>query len=253
MLHTESFGNGPDIIFLHGLFGAGDNWRSIGKSISEQYRVHLIDLPNHGRSSWMAEPSLPNLANTINDWIIDNDIQHYTLLGHSLGGKVAMQMALNHPVNQLQKLVIADISPKIYPPHHQAIFDALKSVNFSEAKDRKAVDKHLKPQIPIDGIRLFLLKSLYKKEGQLAWRFNLEVLENRYECVANAPTSVEAFKLPTLFIKGQNSDYIIPEDEALIRPLFPNATAKIIEGTGHWLHAEKPDVFTRILTQFIES
>lgn len=251
MLHTESFGRGPDLIFLHGLFGAGDNWRSIGKALEDNFTVHLLDLPNHGRSSWLENPTLQSLADIINEWIQQQDIHDYALLGHSMGGKVAMQMALNKPVNGLTKLIVADIAPKVYPPHHQAIFKALTSADFTLLKDRKAVDDDMKDLIPNSGVRQFLLKSLHKKDGQLAWRFNVDVLQNRYETVAAAPTMNSPFSQPTLFIKGMNSDYITSEDQATIQSFFPNASAKLIEGAGHWLHAEKPAVFTKIVKDFI--
>ncbi|TXR53066.1 alpha/beta fold hydrolase [Reinekea thalattae] len=251
MLHTETLGNGPDIIFLHGLFGAGDNWRTVGRALSEQYRVHLIDLPNHGRSDWLEEPELENLASIINQWISDNNIQHYNLLGHSMGGKVAMQMALNAHPGVMEKLVVVDISPKEYPKHHQAIFKALHETDLSQMKDRKSVDDAIAHLVTDTGVRQFLLKSLYKKEGQLAWRFNFKTLEEKYQAVADAPTSSQTYDQPTLFIKGMNSHYISEQDRELILSLFPNAQAKIIEGAGHWPHAEKPAAFLKILSDFL--
>lgn len=252
MLHTETLGNGPDIVFLHGLFGAGDNWRSVGRALSEHYRVHLIDLPNHGRSDWLAEPELSTLASIVNDWIKQQNISQYHLLGHSMGGKVAMQLALNPHDGELQKLIIVDIAPKEYPPHHQDIFKALHQADLSQLKDRKAVDDAISHLVTDTGIRQFLLKSLYKKDGQLAWRFNYKTLEEKYQAVACAPSSTQAWQKPTLFIKGMNSNYITEADRELIMELFPNAQAKIIEGAGHWPHAEKPAAFLKILSSFLD-
>jgi esterase len=252
MLHTESFGHGPDLIFLHGLFGAGDNWRSVGKQLSKQFRVHLIDLPNHGKSDWLDNPDLPKLVEILNQWISDQNIERFTLLGHSMGGKVAMQLALNPHAGILEKLIIVDIAPKYYPPHHQDIFEALNRVIFTPEMDRKSVEKELAPYVTDNSIRQFLLKSLYKKGDRLAWRFNVKVLEQKYEAVACEPSMTKAFNGSTLFIKGMNSQYIQTEDQETILSLFPNAKAKLIEGAGHWPHAEKPVAFVKILSDFLK-
>jgi len=252
MLHSESIGIGPDVIFLHGLFGAGDNWRSVAKQLSEQFKVHMLDLPNHGRSDWHDNPTLQTLAAAVNEWIADQGITNYRLLGHSLGGKIAMQMALNKPQGTIEQLIVVDIAPRAYPPHHQDIFFALKRANFDNLKDRKAVDEDIKDKVTDVGIRQFLLKSLYKKDGKLAWRFNVKILEEKYDAIALAPTSTLIFSGPALFIKGMNSQYIQAEDQSTINNLFPNAKAKLIEGAGHWPHAEKPIVFTKILKDFLE-
>ncbi len=251
MLHSESFGQGPDLVFLHGLFGAGDNWRSVARKLSDDYRVHLLDLPNHGRSEWLDDPQLSTLAEIVTQWISEQDIQRYHLLGHSMGGKVAMQIALNRYAGELLKLIIVDIAPRTYPPHHQDIFKALNRADLASLKDRKAVDEDLKDLVTDEGIRQFLLKSLYKKNGHLAWRFNIRTLEEKYDAVANAPSITGPFVGPTLFIKGKNSNYIQAEDQTTIMSLFPNAKAKIIEGAGHWPHAEKPTIFTKIVSDFL--
>jgi len=251
MIYSETLGSGPDLIFLHGLFGAGDNWRSIGRQLSDRYRVHLLDLPNHGRSPWLDDPTLVNLAAAVNDWIDHQGIERYRLLGHSLGGKVAMQLALNEHVGELTRLIVVDIAPKPYPPHHQDIFLALKRADLATLPDRKAVEADIADLVTDVGVRQFLLKSLYRHDGKLAWRFNLSVLESRYESIAQAPTTTQPFDGPTLFIKGMNSHYIAAEDQELIRSMFPQSSAKLIEGAGHWPHAEKPLVFGKLLTDFL--
>lgn len=253
MLHTESFGQGPDIIFLHGLFGAGDNWRSIGRALSENYRIHLLDLPNHGRSDWTDDPDLPNLAATVGQWASEQGIQHYHLLGHSMGGKVAMEMALNDYADAIDRLIVVDIAPKHYPAHHQEVFAGLHAVDFDQATTRKAVEAQLEPYISDAGIRQFLLKSLYKNNDRFAWRFNVQVLESRYDAVAGAPGMTQPFTKPTLFIKGMNSNYIQPQDQSQIEQFFPDAQAKLIEGAGHWPHAEKPAVFRHVVEGFLTS
>ncbi|MFQ3230207.1 alpha/beta fold hydrolase [Reinekea sp.] len=251
MLNTETLGSGPDLVFLHGLFGAGDNWKSIARSLSDHYRIHLIDLPNHGRSAWVNDPSYPAIANIVEHWIDQQDITSYRLLGHSMGGKIAMQMALNAHAQRIEKLIVVDIAPKFYPPHHQDIFKALNTIDLNLYQDRQSVEAQLAPWVEDQGIRQFLLKSLYKKDGVLNWRFNYPILEQHYDEIAQAPTMNEPFRQPTLFIKGMNSQYISAEDQPQINALFPYAQAKLIEGAGHWPHAEKPNVFLKIIEKFL--
>jgi len=252
MLYSETMGSGPDIIFLHGLFGAGDNWRTVARNLSDTYCTHLLDLPNHGRSDWLDNSDLPSLATLINDWIKARGLTNYRLLGHSMGGKVAMEMALNKHEGDIAQLIIVDIAPKAYEPHHQDVFKALNRADLSELPDRKAVDENMKDLVIDASIRQFLLKSLHKKEGKLTWRFNVRGLEGSYGAVACAPNITQPFEQPTLFIKGMNSDYILAQDQTEIMELFPNAKAKLIEGAGHWPHAEKPLVFTKILKDFLD-
>lgn len=250
-LYSDTLGSGPDLIILHGLFGSGDNWRSIAKSLSEQYRVHLLDLPNHGRSPWVKQQSYPVFAEAVANWMSAQAIDHTALLGHSMGGKVAMQMALNATQAQIDKLIIVDIAPRAYPPHHQDIFRALANTDLSQHKNRSEVDEALKDGIETTGIRQFILKSLYRNdEGQLAWRFNLEALQHQYDSIAKEPDFDRPYTGPTLFIKGMNSQYIQASDQSAIMERFPEAKAKIIEGAGHWPHAEKPAAFLRILERF---
>ncbi|WP_028669413.1 alpha/beta fold hydrolase [Saccharospirillum impatiens] len=253
-LYSDTLGSGPDLVILHGLFGSGDNWRSIAKSLSEHYRVHLLDLPNHGRSPWVKQQSYPVFARAVSDWMSSQDIKQTALLGHSMGGKVAMQLALNHCHVQIDKLIIVDIAPRAYPPHHQDIFNALANTDLTRLKNRSDVDDALKDGIETTGIRQFILKSLYRNDnGQLAWRFNLDALQQQYNTIASEPDFDHPFNGPTLFIKGMNSQYIQSSDQSAITERFPHATAKIIEGAGHWPHAEKPAAFLRILERFLEA
>lgn len=255
MLYSHSLGKGPNLIILHGLFGSGDNWRSVAKALSEHYRVHCLDLPNHGQSPWTDELNYPAFASAVRDWINANNIDHSLLLGHSMGGKTAMQLALSGDTDWLQKLVIVDIAPRDYPPHHQTIFAALDAIDLSAHSDRRSVEQALMANGVRDlGIRQFLLKSLYRDDAnQLAWRFNLALLKSDYNGIATAPDFDQPYAGPTLFIKGMNSDYISQDDQSAIEERFPNAKAKLIEGAGHWPHAEKPRAFMRILDGFLGS
>jgi esterase len=216
--------------------------------------VHLLDLPNHGRSPWADAPSYPGFAEAVLDWATGAGIARFHLLGHSMGGKVAMQLALNTGAERIDKLIIVDIAPRPYPPHHQDIFRALRQTDLSQHSDRRSVDQALMDGIETTGIRQFILKSLYRQEnGQLAWRFNLDALEHQYEAIAAAPEFSHPFESPTLFIKGMNSQYITDQDRDPIRERFPKAEAKLIEGAGHWPHAEKPRAFLRLVEQFLSA
>ena len=252
MLHSETFGQGPDLVFLHGLFGAGDNWRSIGRTLSDYYRVHLLDLPNHGRSPWIDDQSLSQLANLVAQWIKNQGIERYRLLGHSMGGKVAMQMALNASADDIVQLVVVDIAPKLYPAHHQDVFLAINEVAKANVSDRKQAEAIMIPFINDAGVRQFLLKSVHKQGDHLTWRFNAKILEAKYDAVASEPDLTQPFSQPTLFIKGMNSQYITANDQTNILRLFPNARAKLIEGAGHWPHAEKPVAFGKIVRDFLK-
>jgi len=200
MLYSHSLGKGPNLIILHGLFGSGDNWRSVAKSLSEHYRVHCLDLPNHGQSPWTDTLDYPTFASAVRDWMAANDIKKAHLIGHSMGGKTAMQLALAGDTDWLQKLVIVDIAPRDYPPHHQDIFAALDAVDLSEYSDRRGVENALMENGVRDlGIRQFLLKSLYRDDNkQLAWRFNLPLLKSDYNGIAKAPDFQQSYSGPTL-------------------------------------------------------
>jgi esterase len=171
------------------------------------------------------------------------------VLGHSLGGKVAMQLALRYP-ERVQRLAIADIAPVGYAPHHQAIFAGLQAIDLVHLRQRSDAEPILAQFIEEPAVRLFLLKSLYRDGEQFRWRFNLPVLIDSYRELLAAPHG-EPFNGPTLFIKGELSDYIVAEYEPAIRKLFPNFTFKSIAGTGHWLHAEKPAAFNKLIQQFL--
>lgn len=252
MLYHQTLGQGPDIIFLHGLFGAGDNWRSIARSLSEHYRLHLIDLPNHGKSSWIDHPTHYTVAQIIEAWRQQQGIKRFSLLGHSMGGKIAMQLALNQAAKAIEKLIIVDIAPRAYKAHHQDIFAAFRDIDLNRISSRNDVEEQLRPYVSDPSIRQFLLKSLHRKDGQLAWQFNTSVLESHYSDIAAAPTMSQPFEGETLFIKGLNSHYITKEDQSDIQRLFPKARAKLIEGAGHWPHAEKPAAFQKIVSDFLE-
>ena len=256
-LHHQVFkqdNDAPWVVLIHGLFGNLDNLTVLRKPLAEQYNVITIDLPDHGESPHVDAFSLSLCVEGISALLDTYDIAAAHIVGHSLGGKAAMMTALIKPEKVLS-LVVLDISPVNYPPHHQTIFAALKHVDLSMVTSRKDADQQLQAGIQEAGVRQFLLKSLYQNDaGDWQWRFNLTGLESNY-------TNISRFEAPAgrqysgnvTFIKGGNSDYIKREHQADIAALFPNAKARIVEGTGHWLHAEKPQVVVNLVSRALQS
>jgi len=227
-----------------------DNWKTLGNKYAEEFEVHLIDQRNHGRSFHSNEFSYDLMVEDLKNYIDFHNLNNCILLGHSMGGKTAMQFALTFP-KLIQKLIVADIAPKIYPAHHQYILKALSEVNFSIQKSRKEIEAILSNYIPESGVIQFLMKNIYRKEKtELAYRFNLSVLLKKYNEVVTSYTSNSSFEKPTLFLKGSNSNYISTEDKVTINQNFPDATIQEISNSGHWLHAEQPQEFYNKTMQF---
>lgn len=253
VLHSKIIGSGKPILILHGYFGMGDNWKSHANKLAEDgFEVHLIDQRNHGRSFHSIEFNYELMVEDLKKYIEHYQLEKVSLLGHSMGGKTVMLFAVQNP-NIVDKLIVADISPREYKPHHNAILKALNSVDFSIHNSRKLVDAQLAKLIPEIGVRGFLAKSLYWKEkGQLAFRFNRASLtENNKEVGVPLPTHT-IFKKEVLFLRGENSEYIIEEDVPLIKAHFPNSEIKTIANAGHWLHAENPTDFYNNMISFLK-
>ncbi|MGS0747443.1 alpha/beta fold hydrolase [Halpernia sp. GG3] len=256
ILHSKIYGKeklGIPLLVFHGLFGMLDNWGSFGKDFGEIMAVHLIDLRNHGKSFHSDEMSHDDLAEDILNYMVANNIQKATLLGHSLGGKAVMQFAMKYP-EKIDKLIVVDIAPKSYPPHHQGILKALLDVNLDEVKSRGEVEDILSQYIPEKSVVYFLAKSLYWTENKkLAWRFNLKALAQKYaEFVSNA-IKFGVFEGETLFISGANSNYILPQDSLLIKQQFPISKIISIKNAGHWVQAENPKDFHDAVYEFLKS
>lgn len=254
ILHSKIYGKektGIPLLVFHGLFGMLDNWGSFGKDFGEIMPVHLIDLRNHGKSFHSDEMSHNDLAEDILNYMSANQIEKAHLLGHSLGGKAVMQFAMKYP-EKIEKLIVVDIAPKSYPPHHQGILKALQSVNLDEVKSRSEVEDVLSQYIPEKSVVYFLAKSLYwNDEKKLAWRFNLQTLNDKYaEFVSNA-IKFGVFEGETLFIAGANSHYILPQDEFSIKQQFPNSKIISIKNAGHWVQAENPKDFFDAVLEFL--
>ena len=252
VLHSKIVGEGKPLIILHGYFGMGDNWKSHANKFAEDgFEVHLLDQRNHGRSFHSDDFNYELLVEDLYRYIEAHNLAEVSVLGHSMGGKTAMLFAVDYP-ERVSKLLIADISPKNYPPHHHTILKALNSVDFSIQNSRKLVDAKLEELIIETGIRQFLLKNTFWKEkGKMDFRFNLKSLtENNVEVGKELP-SFAIFEEDVLFLKGGNSDYILEEDGALINAHFPKAVIKTIDNAGHWLHAENPKDFYKEAITFL--
>ena len=252
ILHSKILGKGDSLLILHGFFGMGDNWKSLANKFAEYFEVHLIDQRNHGRSFHSDDFSYELMVEDLENYINHHQLKKVNLLGHSMGGKTVMLFATSFP-EMVNKLIIADISPRYYPPHHQFILEALNNVNFNMITKRSEVAKILSDHIDEEGIKQFLLKSVYWKEkGQLTYRFNLESLTENIDEVGVALPSFTVFEGDTLFLKGANSGYISNDDIPLIEAHFPKAQIKTIENAGHWLHAENPIAFYKEVIIFLK-
>jgi esterase len=249
ILHSNIIGNGKPFIILHGFLGMGDNWKTLAKEFSESnYQVHLVDQRNHGRSFHSEDFDYEIMAADLKAYCDNHNLSDIILLGHSMGGKTAMLFAATYP-ELVNKLIVADISPRFYPVHHDTILEGLNSLDFSKIKSRGEADKVLSSYIKDQGIRMFLLKNLYwVKKGQLGLRINLPVLKENVSEVGEALPIHAIFNKDTLFLRGDRSEYIGEQDETIIHRHFPNSKIIAIANAGHWLHAENPkDFFTAVM------
>ncbi|PQJ79541.1 alpha/beta fold hydrolase [Polaribacter porphyrae] len=251
ILHSKILGEGKPLLILHGYFGSSDNWKTLGNKFAENYQVHLIDQRNHGRSFHADIFNYEILADDLYNYIQHHQLENLHLVGHSMGGKTAMLFAATYP-DLVDKLIIVDISPKAYEPHHNAILAGLNSVDFSIQNSRSLVDKQISSYVPEIGVRQFLLKNVYWREkGVLDYRFNLKSLtENNSEVGKSIPKNT-SFAKETLFLKGENSGYITKNESLLINPHFPNHKIVEIKNAGHWLHAENPSDFYEEVVGFL--
>ena len=245
-------GDGPDVVLLHGLFGMGSNLGALSRVLQDHYRVHSLDLPNHGRSAWTESMSLPDLADAVQRWMEHRDLEMAHFVGHSLGGKVAMQLALDAPY-RVDALVVADIAPVVYPASHDAVFAALAAVDGAGCRSRGDAAILMKQHLQEDSVVQFLLLSLQRNDaGEYHWRFNHQLLRDRYDDVRAEVPLQPPFNGRTLFIKGGQSPYIKDEHRPAIEARFPQAELEEMPGCGHWLHAEQPALFNKLVLRFLD-
>lgn len=255
MIHSTVIGRGPiNVVFLHGIFGQGKNFTDIANSLSDIASCRLVDLPNHGRSSW-SEFTFDSMVDQVTAHLIDYGALSTPLhlIGHSLGGKVAMKLALSYP-RLIEKLIVEDIAPagtnaaKVFAPWVKAMLE----LNLEQLQSRREADRLLKPFIPEDRVRLFLLTNLHWEDHSWSWRANLEEIARHIDVVGSWPNpETKPFERPVLWIAGGDSPYIRDEHQENMTALFPNTELVTIEGAGHWVHADQPREFSRVVREFL--
>lgn len=251
-LHSMILGEGQPFLILHGFLGMSDNWKTLGKQFAKDgFQVHLIDQRNHGKSPHSDEFSYQLMAEDIAAYCKEHQLENIILLGHSMGGKTAMLTACEHE-NLVEKLIIVDIAPKYYAPHHQQILKGLTALDEAKLTSRGDAEDFLGDYIQETGVKLFLLKNLYwKTKDKLSLRMNLDVLKEKIDSIGEALHQGAIYNGPSLFISGENSDYIQKEDENLIREHFPKAEIVEIKEAGHWVHAENMEAFYKAVHSFV--
>jgi pimeloyl-ACP methyl ester carboxylesterase len=250
-LHFKESGQGRAVILLHGLFGSADNWHPIALRLAEKFHVFALDHRNHGQSPHSAEMNYPLMAGDVNRFMAARGLERALVIGHSMGGKTAMQLALQFP-DRVEKLVVADMAPRAYAPAHDKIFAALLALDLPAFQTRQQIEDALAPEIPNLVLRRFLLKNLGRNpDGKFFWKINLRGLAENYLQLGEPVAAAAPFTKPTLFIRGGKSRYILPSDEPHIRELFPAAQIQSIAGASHWIHADQPEEFVRLVLDFL--
>ncbi len=251
-LNYKKTGKGEPIIILHGLFGSADNWLSIAKELEDDFTLYLLDQRNHGDSPHSEEWNYKTMADDLATFMTSQNLESAYILGHSMGGKTAMNFALRHP-DKVKKLIVADIAPRYYPPHHQKILEGLNAIDMSTLKSRKEAEDILSTYITEKGIQQFLLKSLGRGNDQkFIWKINLPVITEKIENIGEAIDSDHVYEKPTLFMRGASSNYIQDKDKADLEKYFPNYKLITIKNAGHWLHAEQPGAVVETIKAFFK-
>lgn len=265
-LNYRKLGSGHPLIILHGLYGSGDNWLTIGKSLSGICEVYLVDQRNHGDSPHGENHNYDVMTSDLREFLDDHNISSAIIMGHSMGGKVAMKFAMEFP-GLVSKLIIVDVSPASYldgetRAHlklHTKIINAMTGLDTGFIKGLSDADKILSRDLPDERLRKFLMKNLGKNDnGNYYWKINLPVLKKNLENISDGLDETqmresEIRNFPVLFIAGEDSDYVREDDKTLIKDIFPLANIVSLKNAGHWLHAEHPEMFTKIVRRFIIS
>jgi esterase len=252
-LASTEYGTGSPIVILHGLFGSSRNWRSIAKRLAVRYHVYALDLRNHGGSPWTDSMSYPEMADDVRAFIERHDLAPVMMLGHSMGGKTAMWLALEHP-RLLKALIVVDIAPVAYAHSFMAYVQAMSDLNLAELSRRSEADAALAHGIPDAAVRMFLLQNLVYREHHFDWRINLAALASNVEQLMGFPASAgRIYEGPALFLHGSRSAYVQPEHEASIHRLFPQAQLRAVADAGHWLQVDQPERFVQTVIAFLDS
>ena len=252
-LASTEIGTGPPALVLHGLFGSGTNWRTIARRLGSRLECHLVDQRNHGRSPHARGMAYPALAADVLTYLDANRLDRAGLIGHSMGGKTAMTLALTAP-ERVRWLIVADIAPALSPSDHRPILQALRALGLDTLDSRVAADAALARSVADPGLRQFLLQNLVHGDGGLRWRIDLEAIAEALPDLTGFPPTAPgaAYPGPTLFLRGERSDYLTVHHEPRIGALFPRASIDTIAGAGHWLHAEQPAAVTERIARFLD-
>lgn len=251
-LFYKVYGNGKPVVVLHGLFGMHDNWRTFSRMTENQLQTVLADLRNHGRSPHNPEMNFTVMADDVAELISHLNLGSVTVLGHSMGGKVAMRLTDNYP-ELVEKLIVADIAPRVYPPHHQNVIRAIQAVEHSDMVSRERVEQKLSTLLEDDMTTIqFLMKNLSRNEdGDLEWKSNMDVIISAYSQIMESTFPVNRYDGDVLFLKGERSSYITTQDEQVILQAYPKAKIETIPHAGHWLHADQPVAFAETVLRFM--
>lgn len=250
-LYCRQMGEGDPVVILHGLFGMSDNWLTIAKQLSTSHHCYILDMRNHGRSPKSPDLNYNDMVEDVYEFLTDFGLRTVSFIGHSMGGLVAMKFAFEYS-HRINKLVIVDIAPKSYPALHQNILEGLKSIPLDKIKSRREADEYLKEFVLSYKTRQFLLKNLYRRDNQsYDWRVNLDAIYDHASDIGHGILTDQVYDKPTLFIRGEKSNYILREDERGIINMFPRATFIEIPDASHWVHAEKPEEVLGALESFL--
>ncbi len=252
-LNSVEYGAGRPVVILHGLFGSVRNWHSIALRLSERHRVCVLDLRNHGASAWADSMTYPELAADVGEYMDRHGIRAAPVVGHSMGGKAAMTLALQQP-DRVTSLAVLDIAPVPYQHDHLGLIRALRELNLGAVRSRRDADNALASTITEVGVRQFLLQNLVAKDGHFDWRINLDALASCMDDITGFPDSLTgaSYGGEALFLHGGASDYVLPAHHGPIRTFFPRSSIESIPGAGHWLHAEQPEAVARHLVRFLD-
>jgi len=252
-LFCRQFGSGKPIIILHGLFGLSDNWVSIGKVLAHNYKVIVPDLRNHGQSPHSSIFNYDAMAGDISELMDDLELSSAIIMGHSMGGKVAMQFALQYP-ERTGKLIVVDMSMRQYEERQSQIeiIKAMMAIDFEKVDSRSEISELLRQSITEEKVRLFIMKNLYRvTRSHLGWRPDLKSIYQNIDCVFEAISGESVYQGASLFIHGDDSDYVLESDISQIQHHFPQAVFKVVPDAGHWVHADNPEGFLKEVIAFI--
>jgi esterase len=251
-LNFKKTGEGKPLMILHGLFGLSDNWATLSKQYAENgFACYTIDARNHGRSPHSFDFNYKIMSDDLADLMTVEQINEADLIGHSMGAKTVMFFSEYYP-EKIRRMVLADMAPRYYPPHHQSIFAALHSVNVSTISSRREAEEKLRLALKSESTIQFLLKNLYRVDDEkYAWRFGLDEIEKNIEAIGIAFSPASKIDIPTLFLRGERSGYITNDDIAEIKSIFTNVQVEMIPDAGHWVHAENPVSFLAKTLEFL--